>query len=1000
MNILIALQITLQMRGNEKYQGRGRGRSSRGSWNRSNRGQNFSRQQPRYYNDQREDQREAPYDSRPPIMPKIEYPPLCNFDPNIPRPRIAMTIRQALQQLGLKTDVSHWRNHTPVQEWYKYDPDFVYPFPQTTTSQDIAAAQAPTVSRVVKEPLRHYPDAQGKWKVTRNENAFKDPSASNSTGSATTVAVVAPVFPDLRKELVQRKEERERGFSPPRHSLRHYDNASSREDRDQQDEKDRLERHALRDRQDRERKERRELLDCQRRKHEEREKQNVHTSLPPITHPIQSIIVNPPPKIPSLFNLPSLPPRVSFRQERANPREGSNQHDFQPPSKRARTEEYSQEEIDAWNIERSWDLTNNPVDGQVPEKYRRYPVPFPDSRQLRPISRKEVLEVIQVSAFHHVRNLDEDIDTWLWSCFDYGHCYVVIEGNGEIILISNPFGLVLCVEDDCRMRWIFYNLMTDSNITKITTYQEATILESMFNLKVNCQYEAVGDVSIPVEIRIFPDPEDLEINAHSTLQTRIWQFWQTIMSFSSIPNMSKFDNLSPWTRLLRAQSADLNKKKKDEIEPRSVSVVSAYLLRDPYFTPLGFIHVQDEVPDRVRLSRGLEFFQDDEEDLEARLTKTREVSGAEECSYPLCPSQTEHALFDCPTITLFCSVCLRRGHSPNDHEDRDQVELEHLFLIWSPSHDSAGAIWRRNNTANRTDWRNSLYRRGPFSVLKFFDQTTLRAPEPETAEMIATRREQMRMAEALVLINNKLQLLESRRTIKPFIEPKKIVAAIETAIEKTVNVDSQPSLEIRKPTSSLDGNGKDSLGNPTLNPLVVDPQIPNSSTILDSDVVMNEEETEKIRQFEGKRLILQAQAFLREEAERDRKKRQKTASSVVQSVQSNSNVSPPSSLDQACQVTTPLMKVIDEEMDDDKELPPDAFSQIGIEVPMTDISSASLPSLPIPTFAVTSPDQDLNDRRQLRHLRSVRNLYVSPTPADLAMLAYTDEEADSDDSDL
>jgi hypothetical protein len=266
--------------------------------------------------------------------------------------------------------------------------------------------------------------------------------------------------------------------------------------------------------------------------------------------------------------------------------------------------------------------------------------------------------------------------------------------------------------------------------------------------------------------------------------------------------------------------------------------------------------------------------------------------------------------------------------------------------------------------------------------------------------MIATRREQMRMAEALVLINNKLQLLESRRTIKPFIEPKKIVAAIETAIEKTVNVDSQPSLEIRKPTSSLDGNGKDSLGNPTLNPLVVDPQIPNSSTVLDSDVVMNDEEAEKIRQFEGKRLILQAQAFIREEAERDRKKRQKTASSVVQSVQSTSDVSPPSSLDQACQVTTPLMKVIDEEMDDDKELPPDAFSQIGIEVPMTDISSASLPSLPIPTFAVTSPDRDLNDRRQLRHLRSVRNLYVSPTPADLAMLAYTDEEADSDDSDL
>jgi hypothetical protein len=167
---------------------------------------------------------------------------------------------------------------------------------------------------------------------------------------------------------------------------------------------------------------------------------------------------------------------------------------------------------------------------------------------------------------------------------------------------------------------------------------------------------------------------------------------------------------------------------------------------------------------------------------------------------------------------------------------------------------------------------------------------------------------------------------------------------------------------------------------------------------------MNEEETEKIRQFEGKRLILQAQAFLREEAERDRKKRQKTASSVVQSVQSTSDVSPPSSLDQACQVTTPLTKVIDvnidEEMDDDKELPPDAFSQIGIEIPMTDISSASLPSLPIPTFAVTSPDRDLNDRRQLRHLRSVRNLYVSPTPADLAMLAYTDEEADSDDSDL
>jgi hypothetical protein len=419
-------------------------------------------------------------------MPKIEYPPLCNFDSTPKNHNDTMTICQALQQLGMKTDISNWRNHTPIQEWYKYDL-----FPQTTTSQDIAVAQAPTVSHVIKEPLRHYPDAQGKWKVTRNENTFKDPSASTSAESAPTVAIVAPVFPDLRKELVQRKEEKERGFSPLCCSLHHYDNASSREDPDQQDEKDRLELHALRDRQDRERKERREFLDFQRQKHEEREKQNVQTSLPPITYPFQSIIVNPPPKIPSLFNLPSLPPRVSFRQERANPREGSNQRDFQPPSKRARSEEYSQEEINAWNLARSWDLTTNPVDGQVPEKYHRYQVSFPDSPQLRPISRKEVLEVIQVSEFCSDRNVDEDMDTWLWSCFDYGHCYVVIEGNREIIFISNLFGVVLWVEDDCRMRWIFHNLMTDSNITKITTYQEATILNSMFNLKVNCQYRAV-----------------------------------------------------------------------------------------------------------------------------------------------------------------------------------------------------------------------------------------------------------------------------------------------------------------------------------------------------------------------------------------------------------------------------------------------------------------------------------------------------------------------------
>jgi hypothetical protein len=211
------------------------------------------------------------------------------------------------------------------------------------------------------------------------------------------------------------------------------------------------------------------------------------------------------------------------------------------------------------------------------------------------------------------------------------------------------------------------------------------------------------------------------------------------MEILKVPRIDKFSdnhNISPYTRLIRATKDELKGRAQTWTGSFSEKEIANTLVRDPYYTALPDIYIQTKITTLIKAARGLDPLVTPD-----KINEIRKAAGREKCTYPFCPNVGKHSFENCPVLEIICTICNRRGHAEVSHEKHDSIELESTYLIYSPSHKIAGLIWRKNQLAERNDWRMNLHHRNYNAVPKFFVQTGLQIPEGEPPELIEKRKE-------------------------------------------------------------------------------------------------------------------------------------------------------------------------------------------------------------------------------------------------------------------
>ena len=228
--------------------------------------------------------------------------------------------------------------------------------------------------------------------------------------------------------------------------------------------------------------------------------------------------------------------------------------------------------------------------------------------------------------------------------------------------------------------------------------------------------------------------------------------------------------------------------------------VASLLMNDPYYTELGKLDI-GRVPAGVRTVQLLH----KNETLSAKEKEEKRlaVGALNKCPYPLCVESKDqgHDLKDCPIIPKKCQDCSRRGHIADDHAGHDQIELEHFFQIFSPSHSECGKIWRLNNAAMPQDWNLSLYDKNWSAVQKFFIQSELRKPDPLDKDLVKAAK-LTRKADKLIQKVERKKVSEIAAIGSAPAPTKSTIAKIATAASTTTITSDEQAVPPQIPSIS------------------------------------------------------------------------------------------------------------------------------------------------------------------------------------------------------
>ena len=290
--------------------------------------------------------------------------------------------------------------------------------------------------------------------------------------------------------------------------------------------------------------------------------------------------------------------------------------------------------------------------------------------------------------------------------------YKVIE---DMVTFADPSGHVEIIKN-----WIPKNIQADLKdpyVIKIGTIKDKLLIEKVHNVRIRGHFDS-APLQLPVaslfedELVFNPDEKDqteyLEKKSIRAIRDRISNFWALMVNFTNNRNLSDDANLVPWVHLVLAKFSDLRGRSAGYQASLNDKQVAEKLDASPYFEsgldlpipmgleiPVGYYHVHNIGKD-PNLTTELD-----------RLNRRYDLIHNDMlCRYSLCKS-LDHVTGDCPMLTISCPTCSHRGHDERDHEHHDQITLDHLFLLFAPTHMTMSKIWMSDDIIE-DDWSNSL----------------------------------------------------------------------------------------------------------------------------------------------------------------------------------------------------------------------------------------------------------------------------------------------------
>jgi hypothetical protein len=169
-------------------------------------------------------------------------------------------------------------------------------------------------------------------------------------------------------------------------------------------------------------------------------------------------------------------------------------------------------------------------------------------------------------------------------------------------------------------------------------------------------------------------------------------------------------------------------------------------------------------------------------DMEEVAQKIKISGSVEPYAYPLCreigtnPNDETHNF---KSMGKVCTACRRRG-----------VKFDNMFLIYLPS-----AIWQKNNTTTKEDWKKLLYCQVCRAVPKFEVQSDLFSPEPDKEEVVNAEEVKRKALTKKAQAETMLAIVAKKRVIWPVCQLKVDAKTLTTS--KQANVAEQLFAAVR-----------------------------------------------------------------------------------------------------------------------------------------------------------------------------------------------------------
>ena len=291
----------------------------------------------------------------------------------------------------------------------------------------------------------------------------------------------------------------------------------------------------------------------------------------------------------------------------------------------------------------------------------------------------------------------------------YGFMFFIIKER--MVCFANPNGQVI-IPPRYPPKHIIEDLK-DPNILKVGCIKDKFLIELLFKIKVRGHFDPIPlrkEIESLFEDDLDLDPSQPDQNTVARIQTireardEVWFFWNFMLNETDYIGLAEDTNLMPWIHLIMAKYSDFKGRMTGYKSSLDEDMIARKIDASPYYTtdltltakldsiiPTTFFHIQAINKNPMYNTEILRT----ERRTELMITDVQ-------CNYPLCKS-ADHLTSDCPVLDQSCEVCQHRGHNKVDHEHKDQITLNRLFLLFAPSHLELGQIWLKEK-ANVDDW--------------------------------------------------------------------------------------------------------------------------------------------------------------------------------------------------------------------------------------------------------------------------------------------------------